>query len=141
MPSAYQRARTRQPQAGDSFSFESIGADNSDRRMRFGSSDHLFEAVGEDPIVPKYHLAILALVRNLPECGVVIRDGAQEARIPVNSNPSIRRGVPARDVQGLIRAAVVDDRVFPIRVGLGKNALDARGEIHRLVVHRSHDAH
>jgi hypothetical protein len=54
-------------------------------------------------------------------------------------DPGIR--IAANDIRGLVRRAIVNDDLLPIRIGLTKNALDTRADKVLVVVRRRDDAY
>jgi hypothetical protein len=105
-----------------------------------GEADHLFEAIRKEPIVRVYHLTVLALGRDLPERDVVALDHTGRDLVAVNPDPGIPVGILVRDVECPVGAAVVDDGVIQVFVGLSQHALDALAEITLSVVDGSHYA-
>ena len=70
----------------------------------------------------------------------MILNNVDEAGIGDNPNSSLRSSVFLGNLQRRIRAAVVDDDVFPVLIGLGQHAFNALDEVLRPVVHRGDNA-
>jgi hypothetical protein len=58
----------------------------------------------------------------------------------VNLDSRIFGGIAASDLEGSVGAAVVDDCVIPMRIGLRQHALDALGKVLRVVIEGRNDA-
>jgi len=71
----------------------------------------------------------------------VVGDRSQERCIVMNSNSWVSCGISLCDLQGFIRAAIVNNRVVPVLVCLRQNAFDAFSEIPCTVVNGRDDAH
>jgi hypothetical protein len=109
--------------------------------MSLGNRDHPFEAVGINPVVPKYHFAVSAVGGNLTQSDVVIRDDFDKVAVLMNPNPSVPRSESASDFQGAIRTTVINNSIVPIAIGLSENALNALCKVMLLVIHGSHNAY
>ena len=84
-----------------------------------------------------YHLAVLALWRNLPERDIVSsRLRGRRFHCCGFGSADLWPHTPARYSSVRSRAAIVDDRVVPVSVGLGKHTLDALAKIGFAVVDR-----
>jgi hypothetical protein len=117
---------------------KSIGSYDYNRGMLLGEVNHLFDALGEKPIVCSHHLAVLTLRRDLPKSDVMVRDHTDEGFVVVDSDTCISTGVLFSDAEGSVCAAVVDDCVIPVCVGLGQHAFDALAKIAFVVVDWRH---
>jgi hypothetical protein len=82
-------------------------------------SDHPFEALRKEPVVPEYELAILAFGRDMPEGDILILDCSDEGLVTVNADSRVLGGIFARDVESAVGAAVIDYCVVPVFIRLG----------------------
>ena len=57
-----------------------------------------------------------------------------------NADPRVAGGVFPGNLKRTVCAAVIGDRVIPVRVGLGKHALDAGTKVRLPVIDRGYDA-
>jgi hypothetical protein len=103
--------------------------------------DHLLQTFGENPIVCEYHLAVLAYRRNMAQGVVMIGNYTQKLFVVNHTDASVLRRVTACSCSGTISAAVVDDRIIPVLVGLSQNALNTLRKILFIVVYGSNDAY
>ena len=71
----------------------------------------------------------------------MVRNRPQELRILVNPNPRVSGRIAARDLDQTVRAAVIDDGVVPILIGLRNNALNAFSKKVAVVVYRRNNTH
>jgi hypothetical protein len=101
-------------------------------------SDHPFEALRKEPVVPKYELAILAFGRDMPEGDILILDCSDEGLVTVNTDSRVLGGIFTRDVESAVGAAVIDYCVVPVFIRLGQHAFNTLTEIGLFVVDRSH---
>jgi len=70
----------------------------------------------------------------------VVGQRAQKRGIVVDPNAWILGGVTPRNGAGFIGAAVIDDEIFPIPIGLRQHAFDALGQMLGVVVERGQHA-
>ena len=71
----------------------------------------------------------------------MVLDGPNELLVAPDVDLRVLLGVLMRDRQRAIRAAIVDDRVVPMVVGLSQHALDASAQILCAIENRSDHAH
>ncbi|GAH89722.1 unnamed protein product [marine sediment metagenome] len=86
------------------------------------------------------HFAVLTRVRDLVHRMVEVFDDRQELLILKNPNTLIFDGVALRDLQGAIRAAIFNDCIFPIRIGLSQHTFNRFCQEFFPVVYRSYNA-
>ena len=92
-------------------------------------ADHSLHALRIDPVVGLHHLAVLALRRDAGERAVVVGH-LRHVRLAVDeAYARIPARVRLRDLEGAVRAAVVDQHVLELAVRLREDALDALGEV------------
>src|SRR5262249_11525839 len=108
-------------------------------RITFGGVDHLLDATRKEQVIREDELAILASRRNVAECIVMVWNHRQELLIAYNSNAPVLGSVSTRDRPGSVGAAVIYNRVVPIRIGLTQHALDACGKVLGAVIDRRED--
>src|SRR5215813_5001554 len=71
---------------------------------------------------------------------IQIRKSAQELLIVTHTNPRILCGIAFCYLQAAIRAAVIDDYVFPIGIRLSEHTFNAFCNMLLLVIDRGHNA-
>src|SRR5215470_10979844 len=108
--------------------------------MLLGNCNHSLQAFWKDPVIPKNWLAVLACRRDLAHRPIEIGKCGQELRVLQDSDAMVLGSIMASDLQGPIRAAIVDDGIFPILIGLRQDALNALSKVLLLIVNRSYDA-
>jgi hypothetical protein len=106
--------------------------------MRFGNLDHPGEAVGEKPIVSVQHLAVPTMCGKLTQRVVPIRHQAQECMIVMDANAWVLLGVMAGNFQRAIPAAVINDDIFPVGIGLSEDTFNTLCEILSTIIDWSH---
>ena len=106
-----------------------VRPNNPDRWMRFRHRDHSLQTFRKNPVVSEHDLAILARGRDLANRGVAVLKRGQKFSILHDPNPGIPRCVLPGDLDRCIGAAVVNDRVVPIAIRLGKHAFDALEQV------------
>src|SRR2546430_13415866 len=122
-------------------SLQGISADDSDGWMFLGERNHFFQAFGKDPIVSEDNLAIPARRGNVTQCSVVVFEGSQESLVLTDSDTRIFLCKSSRDLSGAIRAAVINDGVIPVGVGLSENTFNAFLKVIRVVIHRGYNGY
>src|SRR4029450_11385226 len=104
---------------------EAVGGYQPDRRLALRKGDHAFEALGIDPVVGVDDLQVRGLRIDCGESAAVALVDIHE----VFATPEVNSGIPAceltRNFRRTIIAAIVDDVVPPVRVGLAEDALGA----------------
>src|SRR5207244_10268616 len=120
---------------------QGISADDPYGWMFLGERNHFFQAFGKDPIVSENNLAICAPRRNVTQCNVVVLQGTQESLVLSDADTWLFLRKSTRDLRGAIRAAVVNDSVIPVDVGLSKNTFNAFLKMIRVVIHRGYNGH
>ena len=63
-----------------------------------------------------------------------------ESRICIETDAGITEGISLRDLQGPVRAAVLQENILEFSIRLGQDALDALREVIRRVVERGYNA-
>ena len=106
-----------------------VGTDDPDRGMSLGEVDQLRHAFGIYPIVCRHEFAVLGVGGDRAERAIVVLDDTDELFRCSDSDLWVRLGILLCDRQRAIRAAVVDDRVVPIVVGLSQHALDTSAQV------------
>jgi hypothetical protein len=127
------------PKNSNAIAIKAVGADKAGGRVFFSEGDHLHETLGKEPVIGKNDLAVLALRRNLPSGMIVILNDGKKIRVVVNADPRVPVSITLRDFQCLISAAIVNDSVVPVLIGLGEYTLDALGQVFFAVVNRRDD--
>src|SRR5882724_3605189 len=122
-------------------SLQGVSAHDPNRWMLLGERNHFFQAFRKDPIVSEDNLAIPARRGNVTQCSVVILKGPQESLVLNDSDTRIFLCKSTRDLSGAIRAAVINDGVIPVGVGLSENTFNAFLKVLRVVIYRSHNGH
>ena len=59
----------------------------------------------------------------------------------MDANPLVPPGIALRNLQGAVRAAIVDDDIFPGCIGLAEHTLNAFGKVLLAVIDRSDDTY
>src|ERR1044072_7386108 len=122
-------------------SLQGVSAHDPDGWMFLGEGNHSFQAFGKDPIVAEDNLAVPARRRNVTQCSVMVFQGPQELLVLNDPDTRIFLCPSPSDLSGAIRAAVINDGVIPVGVGLSKNAFNAFLKVLRVVIHGSYNGH
>jgi hypothetical protein len=140
LPARYHRLRDRQPLPGNAVLLESVGPDDSNGGILLCKRDHLFNAAREEPVVGKNHFGVSAVRGDLAQSMIVIGNDRKKLRVIVNLDSRIFGSIAAGNVEGSVGAAIVDDCVIPMRIGLRQHALYALGKVLRIVIEGRNDA-
>src|SRR5437870_5079091 len=122
-------------------SLQGISAHDPDGWMFLGDGNHFFQAFWKDPIVAEDNLAIPARRGNVTQCSVVVFESPQESLVLTDPDARIFLSKSTRDLSGAIRAAVINDCVIPVGVGLSKNTFNAFLKVLCVVIHRSYNGY
>jgi hypothetical protein len=79
--------------------------------------------------------AILAVRRHFPECDISVPAGADEFGIILDPDPLVLPGVGFGDFKGAIGAAVIDDAILEVLIGLRQYTFNTFDQITLAVVH------
>ena len=118
------------PQGGDNG--DSADKDMNRERTREQTQECAQEPQGEtertreQPVIRGQHLAVSAVRTHESERVVVIRLAVDEFPVGDHAKAPIPPGIALGNLQSVVGAAVVDDYVFPVAVGLRQDA------VHRL---------
>jgi hypothetical protein len=93
------------------------------------------------PIIRLNDFAVFAFPRNEAQSVVVIPDLSQEALVRGKTDANVFRGIAFRNLQRLIRTAIIYKNVFPILIRLCEHTLDTLGQISVGVVERCYHAY
>ena len=97
---------------------ELVGANEPNRWIGFCQFHHLGNAVGENVVIRRNHLAVFGVRGHEIKRSVVVVDYADKLFVVVNLDARILLRVLLRNLQGSIFAAIVDDNVFEVLVRL-----------------------
>ena len=105
----------------------------------FGELNHSGKTLGIEPVVGVNHFAVFTGRRHLLKSNIVVLHHANKRRIVVDADPGVPVGIFLSNWQRPIVAAVVNDDILPIGIGLRQNTFDALGQILLAVVDRRQD--
>jgi hypothetical protein len=105
-----------------------------------GQQDHLLDATWKDKIVRRNEFAISCGWGHLAERDVVIVNRVNKLIVGVNANTGICSSIFPRDFESPISAAVIDNDVFVVLIGLSQNAFNTFHKIRGTVVNRRQHA-
>src|SRR4051812_47488613 len=125
----------------DVSTFQIIGADDRRAGMGLGDRHHPLQARRENAVIRLHDLDVASLRRNLSQRPVIVSNLAHEFRIASDAYSGIAPGIFSRDLSRAIRALIIYQQVFEVRIRLSEHALDALAEEAGSVVERRDDAH